>query len=155
MRLLNWRVAVVAAALAITGTASAQDPYAVPNTRGYVMSLPAIPAPPVYKYNGHVANVAREAVVQSSGNYWCSNCQNGQNCNNGAGSCKADLGFAFGPSKSFFAPCGPRLFPDCGGGRGCGHGGGSGEGFCCKTAIYGRGPAGPWSHCTYDSFLNH
>lgn len=142
MRLLNWGVVAVAA-IAFAGSASAQDPYNTAS-RGFVMSGATV-AVPSYKHNGHLANFTREAVSQSTGNYWCSNCPNGQRCNNFAGSCAADLGFAFGPTKSFFAPCGPRVLPDCAGG-GC---------HKCRTPIYGRGPVGPWSHCTYDSYMNH
>lgn len=151
MRSLNWRVAVVAAALAITGTASAQEGYVLPTAnRGYVMSAPTVEAPPAYKHTGKCADCARHFAEHSAGNYWCSNCQNGRNCNNGSGSFKADFGFAFGPSKGFFAPCGPNLLPNCGTGLhrfGCSK--------CPPTEIYGRGPSAPWSHCTYDSFLNH
>lgn len=150
MRLLNWRVAVVAAALAITGTASAQDGYALPTAnRGFVMSAPNVEVV-AHKHEGKCADCVRHVAENTCGNYWCSNCQNGRNCNNGAGSFKADWGFAFGPSKGFFAPCGPNLLPNCGGT-------GTNRFDCgkCRTPIYGRGPSAPWSHCTYDSFLNH
>ena len=99
------------------------------------------------KHTGQLATATRGFVMQSTGQYYLSNCPNGANCNNGAGSFSADFGFAFGPTKSFFAPCGPRVLPDCGGtGGGC---------HKCRTPIYGRGPCGPWPHCTYDSYLNH
>jgi hypothetical protein len=152
MRLLNW--GVVAAAAAFAGSASAQDP-ALNRDRGFVMSGATV-AVPAYKHNGHIANFTREAVSQSAGEYWCSNCPNGQRCNNFTGSFSADLGFAFGPSKSFFAPCGPRVLPDCTG-RAFGGCSGGAFGGChkCRTPIYGTGPCGPWSHCTYDSYLNH
>lgn len=143
MKLLNWGVVAIAA-IVVSGSASAQDPYGTAS-RGYVMSAPSVGAPVAYKHNGHLANFTREAVNQSAGNYWCSNCPNGQRCNNFAGSFSADLGFAFGPTKSFFAPCGPRVLPDCSG-AGC---------HKCRTPVYGRGPVGPWPGCTYDSYMNH
>jgi len=142
MRLQNWGLVAVAA-IAIAGTASAQDPT-YGRERGFAMSGPTVAAAS-HKFTGHSANVLREAVSQGTGNYWWSNCPNGQRCNSGAGSFSADLGFAFGPSKSFFAPCGPRVLPDCNG-AGC---------HKCRTPIYGRGPVGPWPGCTYDSYLNH
>lgn len=149
MQILNWRVAVVAAALAVSGTASAQESIFLPTAnRGYVMSAPVADAP-AHKHDGKCADCARHVAEHTCGNYWCSSCQNGRNCNNGAGSFKADWGFAFGPSKGFFAPCGPNLLPNCTGKRGnfdCGK---------CRTEIYGRGPSAPWSHCVYDSYLNH
>lgn len=143
MRLLNWG-AVAVVAIAFAGSASAQDPYSTAS-RGYVMSAPTV-ATPTYAHNGHTANFVREAAHQSGGLYWSSHCQNGINCNSGSGSFVADFGFAFGPSSSFFAPCGPRVLPDC-----------RGRGDChkCRTPIYGRGPVGPFPTCVYDSFMNH
>jgi hypothetical protein len=155
MRLLNWGVVAVAA-IAFAGPAAAQDSDpALNRDRGFVMSGATI-LPPVYKHNGHVANFTREVAAQSGGGYWCSSCPNAQRCNNYAGSFKADLGFAVGPTASFFSPCGPRILPDCGafGRGGCGAFGGGCQ-SCPRTQIYGRGPAAPWSHCTYDSYLNH
>ena len=139
--------AVAIAALAFSASASAQVfVQPVPNTPAYVVPLPA-ETTVGYKHTGHLATATRGFVMQSTGQYYLSNCPNGANCNNGAGSLSADLGFAFGPSKSFFAPCGPRVLPDCSGK--------SGDCHKCRTPIYGRGPASPWPHCTYDSYLNH
>jgi hypothetical protein len=135
MKLLNWGVVAVAA-IAMSGSASAQDPYGSAS-RGFVMSATVPPPAPRLQHG--------PAIAQATGNYWWSNCPNGQSCNNFAGSFSADLGFAFGPTKSFFAPCGPRVLPDCAG-AGC---------HKCRTPIYGRGPVGPWPGCTYDSYLNH
>jgi len=143
MRIRNWGLVAIAA-IALSGAASAQDHYVVPSTPAYQMSLPAV-QPVNYKHTGHFATTTRGFVMQSTGNYWWSNCPNGQNCNNGAGSFTADLGFAFGPTKSFFAPCGPRVLPDCSG-KSC---------HKCRTPVYGMGPSGTWSTCAYDSFLNH
>ena len=143
MRLLNWGVVAVAA-LAFAGSAAAQQPNLVPNTAAYQMDLPATQAVN-YRYTGHVATATRGFVMQSTGNYWLSSCPNGANCNNGAGSFRSDFGFGFGPTKSFFSPCGPRVLPDCGG-MDC---------HKCRTPIYGRGPLGPWSHCSYDSYMSH
>lgn len=134
-----WRrlFAVAIAALALAGSASAQQfgsPVAAP--------VP-VDSTAAHRYNGHLATASRGFIMQSTGNYYLSNCPNGANCNNGAGSHSADFGFAFGPTKSFFAPCGPRVLPDCGG-RGC-----------PRTPIFGTGPCGPWPYCTYDSYMNH
>jgi hypothetical protein len=144
-------LAVAIGALVCSASASAQQPLgspiaAVPSTAPIAVSMPN-DAGTAYKHNGHLATATRGFVMQSTGNYYCSNCQTGSACNNGAGSLSSDLGFAFGPTKSFFSPCGPRVLPDCGGKHGDCH--------KCRTPIYGRGPAGPWLHCTYDSYLNH
>jgi hypothetical protein len=114
----------------------------VPDTQALAVSLPdAAKHRPIL--TGHVATATRGFVMQSTGGYWLSSCPNNQNCNNGAGSFRSDLGFAFGPTRSFFDPCGPRILPDC---SGCAK---------CRTPILGHGPCGPWPHCTYDSYLNH
>lgn len=140
-------IAVAIAALAFSASASAQViVQPVPSTPAYSMPLSAETAVG-YKHTGHLATATRGFVMQSTGQYYQSNCPNGANCNNGAGSFSADFGFAFGPTKSFFAPCGPRVLPDCGGK--------SGDCHKCRTPIYGRGPVGPWPHCTYDSYMNH
>ena len=144
-----WRLLAVAiAALAFSASASAQVVVqGVPHTPAYIVPAPIEAASP-YRYNGHLATASRGFVMQSTGNYYGSQCLNGApDCNNGAGSLAADIGFVLGPTKSFFSPCGPRLMPDCGDkNRGCAK---------CHTPIYGRGPCGPWPHCTYDSYLNH
>ena len=162
MRHQMWRRLFVAtiAAIAFGASASAQQfvqpapgPTAitVPNTAATAVSLPTDTANPRLIGHGqvtaHVATATRGFVMQSTGQYAWSNCPNGANCNNGSGSLAADIGFVFGPSKSFFAPCGPRVLPDCGGKHG--HGGN------CRTPIYGHGPCGPWPQCGYDSYLNH
>ena len=143
----TWRrlFAVAIASLAFAVSASAQQIGSpVPDTSAAPVTLPVEPAA-AYRLNGHLATASRGFVMQSTGQYLWSNCPNGANCNNGAGSFSADFGFAFGPTKSFFAPCGPRVLPDCGGMYG----------HKCRTPIYGRGPCGPWQHCTYDSYMNH
>ncbi|HXD88548.1 MAG TPA: hypothetical protein VN641_18810 [Urbifossiella sp.] len=141
----------VAAALAFAGSASAQNAgsSAQPAPGPTAITVPAAGCSTcgASSSNGPRAHgCIRGFVMQSTGGYWLSNCPNGQRCNNGAGSFRADLGFAFGPSKSFFDPCGPRILPDCGAGGGCGK---------CRTPILGRGPAGPWSPCVYDVYQNH
>ncbi len=146
-----WLFAAVAAF--VSGSAAlAQPPVAlppVPDTQPTSVTCPDTGKSKAIG-TGHVATATRGFIMQSTGNYWLSSCPNNQNCNNGTGSFRADLGFAFGPSKSFFEPCGPRIFPDCGGagklGSGC---------KSCRTPILGHGPCGPWPHCTYDSYLNH
>jgi hypothetical protein len=148
-------IAAAATTVILAASASAQygPALAAPPAPGAVYTVPTPPETAKhYAHNGHLATAARGFVMQSTGQYWLSNCPNGANCNNGSGSASADLGFFFGPSKSFFAPCGPRVLPDCGGmGSGCG-GLGCGK---CRTPIFGRGPCGPWPLCTYDSYLNH
>lgn len=139
----------VAAALAFAGSASAQSPApaAQPAPGPTAITVPAAGCSTCGAANrGHLATVARGFVMQSTGQYFGSNCQRGRKCNNGAGSLVSDLGFVFGPSKSFFDPCGPRVLPDCGG---------FGKHGMCRTPILGRGPAGPWSPCQYDVYQNH
>ena len=100
--------AVAIAALAFSASASAQVfVQPVPNTPAYVVPLPA-ETTVGYKHTGHLATATRGFVMQSTGQYYCTNCQTGAKCNNGAGSLVSDIGFAFGPTASFFAPCGPR-----------------------------------------------
>ena len=105
----TWRrlFAVAIASLAFAVSASAQQIGSpVPDTSAAPVTLPVEPAA-AYRLNGHLATASRGFVMQSTGQYLWSNCPNGANCNNGAGSFSADFGFAFGPTKSFFAPCGP------------------------------------------------
>ncbi|HEY3789432.1 MAG TPA: hypothetical protein VGL71_11285 [Urbifossiella sp.] len=164
MRNQIWRrlAAVAIAALAFAASASAQQygpstgalpaygPTAptVISPPGFVMSAPLVPPVQASVPAGRLPAV-RSFVMQSTGQYWCSNCPNNGLCNNGAGSFPADVGFIFGPTKSFFAPCGPLVLPANWGSGAC-HG-------CknCRTPILGRGPCGPWPYCTYDSYLNH
>ncbi len=158
--------AVAIAALAFAASASAQQygptVTAQPAPGPTAMTVPNTPACPVNlptdgtrqrgavgNATAHLATATRGFVMQSTGQYWGSNCQTGASCNNGNGSFSSDFGFVFGPTKSFFSPCGPRVLPDCGGngnGTGCGK---------CRTPIFGRGPSTPFSHCAYDVFLNH
>lgn len=102
-----------------------------------------------------VGTAARGFVMNVSGGYVGTSCQTGQNCNNGCGSLKSDLGVVFGSCRSFFAPCGPRPL-SCGHG-GCGGGlcGGGLFSGCNHTPVYGTGPCGPFNPCIYDSYLNH
>jgi hypothetical protein len=143
--------AAVTAALAFAGSASAQNAgsSAQPAPGPTAITVPAAGCSTCGNATASRAHAClRGFAMQSAGGYWLSNCPNGMRCNNGAGSFRADLGFAFGPSRSFFDPCGPRILPDCGGagGAGCGK---------CRTPILGRGPAGPWSPCVYDVYQNH
>jgi hypothetical protein len=151
-------IAAAATTVILAASASAQygPALAAPPAPGAAFTVPTqAESAKQYAHNGHLATAARGFVMQSTGQYWLSNCPNGANCNNGSGSASADLGFFFGPSKSSFAPCGPRVLPDCGG-MGCGGGGCGGLGCGkCRTPIFGRGPCGPWPQCTYDSYLNH
>jgi hypothetical protein len=172
--------AVAAGVFALAGTASAQyqpvppvppgpvtpvylpipqAPVAGPTAGPTVPSVPALAAgSPIPGTPGSVAVVGTNGCnncgsgrgFTMSGGYVGSNCQYGNPCNSGCGSCKADTGFIFGPCKSFFSPCGPGLH---------GHGNGNGlfgGGRCCPpAAIHGRGPCGPFNPCVYDSYLNH
>jgi hypothetical protein len=82
-------------------------------------------------------------VMAQTGGYYGTNCQYGSRCNNGCGSIHSDLGFMFGPCKSFMDPCGPGML---------------GTGFCgkCISPIQGRGGMnGPFNPCKYDSNANH
>jgi hypothetical protein len=162
MRLHNWRRFLAAAAILVASSATASAQFtsatsAQPAPGPTALTVPATPPMSVvlpdqtavaYKHNGKLATATRGFIMAGGGNYWHSACANGANCNNGAGSCAADIGFIFGSSNGFFHPCGPRLLPEngCGGGWGCAK---------CGTPIYGRGPCGPWARCTYDSYLNH
>ncbi|MDB5313249.1 MAG: hypothetical protein JWO38_7451 [Gemmataceae bacterium] len=86
------------------------------------------------------ATATRGFVMNTTGGYVGTDCQFGRRCNNGCGSLKSDLGFFFGPCRSFFDPCGPR-------GLECGR---------CHTPVYGHGAMnGPFNPCVYDSYLNH
>jgi hypothetical protein len=73
---------------------------------------------------------------------------------NGCSSFKQDCNFMFGSSKSFFDACGPT-----GGHGGCGgHGLGrfGKHGANCPVPPWGTPyNQGGWTHCHYDSFLNH
>ena len=62
----------------------------------------------------------------------------------------------FGSCKSFFNACGPNGNGH-GHGRCGGHGGGlGGHHDRCGTWTFGTPyNAGGWTHCVYDSFLNH
>jgi len=84
--------AAAIAMLAFTASASAQLVPTVPDTQATAVTLPDTTK--ATKHNGHVATATRGYVMQATGNYWCSSCQNAQRCNNGTGSCRADLGFA-------------------------------------------------------------
>jgi hypothetical protein len=99
-----------------------------------------------------IGTATRGFVMNSTGGYVGTRCQTGQNCNNGCGSLKADLGVVFGSCRSFFDPCGPRPL-NCGLGHGFGVG--CGRGGCCFTPVYGTGSCGPFNTCLYDSYLNH
>jgi len=63
----------------------------VPNSPATEVALPSEKQRHVG--NGHVATATRGFVMQSTGQYFCSNCPNGAACNNGAGSLSADVGF--------------------------------------------------------------
>jgi hypothetical protein len=82
----------------------------------------------------------RGFVMGATGGYLGTNCSYGQQCNNGCGSLRSDLGTVFGTCKSFFAPCGPRPF---------------GLHGSCNHPVLNPGPCGPFNPCVYDSYLNH
>ena len=137
---------------AVAGVASAQQPQ--------------YPAPPVPYPTVSPAAVATTPVVPASGatvikGDGCTNCgpsgptvrgtfrmvtggdcMLGYPCNNGAGSIKSDLGFHFGSSRTFFAPCGPTW--------------GGAFGYKCPVQPFNV----PWGQgwcCPrpYDSYSNH
>lgn len=174
-----WSRLFVAAAgvFALSATASAQYQPAVPPVPPALVQpvnmpigQPPVAPPPVVVQPGAPApavvvpgnggcngcGTANRGYTMSGG-YAGSNCQYGNTkCNNGCGSCKADHAFFFGSCKSFFDPCGPTVGGHGGGfghGRGCG--GGLFGGHCPGAPILGRGPAGPFNPCVYDSYANH
>lgn len=181
-------LAAVVGVAAVAATAPAQQPAPVPATPPAPVALPpvpvvpnalpgvvAAPAPSSAVLHGYadtavaprptgVGATVRGYVMDASGGYFGTSCQYGNNCNNGCGSCKADLGFVLGSCRSFFAPCGPNPMSGhhgCHGGLlhggGCGGlGGGLGFGSGCNhTPVYGTGSYGPFNPCFYDSYVNH
>jgi hypothetical protein len=181
-------LAAVVGVAAVAATAPAQQPVPVPNTPPAVV-LPPVPVVPNALPGPIVAPAPSNAVIHgyadtavaprptgvgagvrgylmdASGGYFGTSCQYGANCNNGCGSCKADLGFVLGSCRSFFAPCGPNpmscnlgghgLFHH-GGCGGCGGLGGLGFGSGCNhTPVYGTGRCAPFNPCFYDSYVNH
>lgn len=177
-------LAAVVGVAAVAATAPAQQPVPVPNTPPAVVLPPVpvvpnalpgavvAPAPSNAVLHGYadtavaprptgLGAAVRGYVMDASGGYFGTSCQNGANCNNGCGSCKADLGFVLGSCRSFFAPCGPNPMSCHGGGchGGLLHGGrlgalGFGSG-CNHTPVYGTGSCAPFNPCFYDSYLNH
>lgn len=159
MRQWMWRRVMAAAAgvLAVAGSASAQQPAAlpaIPQAPAVIVYQPAQPAataaptgPVVVQGNGGCSNcgsanstASRGFVMSGGGGYYTNKCQFGQTCNNGCGSIHSNLKFTFGPCSSFFAPCGPGFY---------------GSKKCNGTPVYGHGPRVGHNLCNYDSYLNH
>jgi hypothetical protein len=151
-----WRhlFAALAGVLAVVGAASAQTPGQIiipqPQPSGE-SRLNAVVAP------APIALAGGQTYVRGSGG--CNGCgtpapcatpcKTGRDCNNGCGSVKSDCNFMFGSCKSFFDPCGPS-------GNGHGRHGGGGHGNRCGDWSFGAPyNTGNWTHCVYDSFLNH
>ena len=160
-----WRrlFAAVLGVAAIAGAASAQSPPPPPLPPIIAVAAPvaspagssAIAIPQVMPAGGGPA-IRTEGVggllhqpAMSFGHYG-NGC--GNDCNNGCGSVKHDLGFMFGSCQSFFDKCGPQ--PCEGTGRFRGKGGHGGRANCPDLpwgTPYGAGHNG----CKYDSWLNH
>ena len=99
MRLFVAALGVIVAA----GTASAQYPSVAA-----VAGTPTPPGPGAVI----VQNIAKHPTA---GGYFMSNAAFGDGFrNNGAGSVYSDYSFAFGSTRSFFAPCGPFIGEPCG-----------------------------------------
>lgn len=140
MRQRMWRQLFAAAAgvFVLAGAASAQyQPPPLGPGASPVFAQPA-PGPTIPSVPAAAAPTLPGKSFYMAGGYYGTNCQYGSRCNNGCGSLSSDLGFMFGPCKSFMAPCGP-------GPANCGR---------CLSPL-GRGPCGPFNPCFYDSYGNH
>lgn len=90
------------AALIAAGAASAQYPSVAA-----VAGAPMGPGPGAVVVNG-------QSRLPQVGGYFMSNAAYGETSrNNAAGSVYSDHAFAFGSTRSFFAPCGPYVGPTC------------------------------------------
>lgn len=140
--------------VAFAGSAAAQDPH--------IQIVSPVPAAyPTYPPATHAASpvvpVAGSSIIRGNG---CTNCDKpslgttfkmvtggdcpfGHPCQNGCGSLKSNLAFAFGSCKNFFNPCGPTWGSGLFGNK------------CPKTPF--AAPFGEGWHCPrqYDSFTNH
>ena len=141
------------AVLAVSGVASAQQPYPAQLRQptvapGAAAATPVVPASgaTVIKGDGGCTDCGSTAKhgFKMSGGHGSGGCALGYGCQNGCGSVKSDLAFHFGSCRQFFSPCGPSF----------GHGGLFGS--KCPTQSFAQ----PWGQgwtCprAYDSYTNH
>jgi hypothetical protein len=152
-----WRqlFAALVAVVAVAGVASAQAPIPQPLPDG-AARVQAIVSP-AQVAGTPLSPVGGQTYVQGSG--CCTSAPAGcGRSSHGCGSVKSDCNHVFGSCRSFFSPCGPGSGGHGRHGDGCGiggHGGLGGRHGQCGFWDFGKGYAHSWTHCVYDSFLNH